>query len=255
MKKSVLVYVGILVVIGIFAYFTYNPAKGIVTTTSIPSKATTSVPTTTTPVSSASTTIVLSTTTVPFSSCLSSSPTVKIFNGNFSTGTYEGWNQTGGGFGLAPLNSTQANQNGGYFNHTWIGYNGTFFASTFHGGLGVQPGNLTSNTFLVTEPFLNFKIISPQNGALYVEILANGVPKVVTHFNTYTQSNLYPFSQFLNGSMPMSTVLCQNVSIRVVADVVGSYTTSKQYIAIGDFVQGRSPYPNYGQIIVNQSIS
>ena len=255
MNRSVIVYIAILVILAIFAFFTYSQAVqgGGLLGGSKSSTSTSTAPSTQT------TTILVgrnsSTTTIPpQGSCLASTSTAQILNGNFSTGTYLGWNQSGGGFGSAPTNLTYANEHQGYYNHTWIDYNGDFFASTYHGGLGVQPGNLTSNQFQVTEPYLNFKIVSAANAGLYVEVVSGNQTIVATHYNTYIQGNPYPSSEFLNASIPLSTALCDQVSIRVVATVVGNIEVRNQYIAIGDFYLGRSPSPNANLVIVNQTV-
>ncbi|MDE1850918.1 MAG: hypothetical protein KGH54_03960 [Candidatus Micrarchaeota archaeon] len=249
MQKSILVFVVLLAAIIIFTYLSYYGRTSPQTTTTIPQN--TASTTTIIAVNTTST----STTTIPQGSCLSTESRVPIFNGNFSTGTYIGWNQTGGGFGSVPFNLTYANKPNvsAYYNHTWTGYDGTFFASTYHGGIGIQPGNLTSLQFKVVEPYLNFKIISPAQEQIYVQILQNGTPVVVTHYNTNIPGNPYPTSLFLNASIPLSLSLCQNVSIKVVAQVVGGFTNSRNYIAIGDFYQSKNPISTPG-IIVNQTI-
>ena len=253
MQKALLVYAGILIALGVFAYFTYLVPHGtaLLTTTLNGGNGQNSTATTT---AGAITTTSVTTTTILSQSCFSSNPTEPVYNGDFSMGNYSGWNQTNGGFGSAPTNLSYANAHQGYYNHTWVGYLGNFFASTFHGGIGVQPGNLTSQQFKITEPFLNFKIISPAQADLYVQVLRNNVPIIVTHYNTYIASNPYPSSQFMNASMPLSSFLCQNVTIRVVAGVVGGFASSRQYIAVGDFQLSKSPYPNANLIIVNQTI-
>jgi len=248
MQKSILVFVVLFAAIIVFTYFSYYARTSPHTTTTIPQNVTA---TTTIAFNTTST----STTTIPQGSCLSTESRVPIFNGNFSTGTYIGWNQTGGGFGSVPFNLTYANERNvsAYYNHTWVGYNGTFFASTYHGGIGIQPGNLTSFPFKVIEPYLNFKIISPAQEQIYVEVVQNNTPVVVAHYNTNIAGNPYPTSLFLNASIPLSLSLCQNVSINVVAQVVGGFTNSRNYIAIGDFYLSKTPVSTPG-IIVNQTI-
>ncbi|MDE1845804.1 MAG: hypothetical protein KGH53_00770 [Candidatus Micrarchaeota archaeon] len=257
MQKAIIAYIAIFIVLLIFVFYTYSAPKQKAPTT------TTVVVTTVNGVVS-STTIpqtISTTTTIPQGSCLSSQSSIPVYNGDFATGTYVGWNQTTGAFGSVPVNITYANSANvmGYYNHTWVNYLGNFFASTFHGGLGVQPGNLTSLPLKVVEPYINFRIISPLNNLLYVEVLQGGNVMVSTHYNTYVQGNPYPTSQFLNASLPVSSLLCQNVTIRVVAQVVGSYTASRTYIAVGDFYQSKTPVVNPGisnpsQIVVNQTI-
>ncbi|MGB9732510.1 MAG: hypothetical protein ACP5P2_01030 [Candidatus Micrarchaeia archaeon] len=254
MHKGVLAYI----IVGIFLFAVFIlwylhwglPAKP--TTVS----KTTSITTT----ASSNTTVIKNTTTIPTTttivtgSCLSSNSTVPLFNGDFSLGTYDGWNATGYGFGNAPLNITWANNNSCYFNTTWSNYQGNFFATTYHCGLVLQTGNLTSKPFKVVLPYLNFKIISPYNGQLYVEILKNGKPVLITHFDTYNApGNINPTSTFQNASIPIAMFMCQNVSVRVVANVVGTVVNRLDYIAVGDFYQSMVPIATPG-IVVNQTI-
>jgi hypothetical protein len=252
MHKGVVAYIiiGIFLLI-IFAFWYlhlgYSPSHKV--TTTITSSISSSITTTIKLANSTSTTTI-----PPTGSCLSANKTVPLYNGNFSLGTYKGWNTTGFGFGNAPMNITWANQNNCYYNTTWLGYTGNFFATTFHCGLVVQPGNLTSKPFKVVLPFLNFKIISPYNSQIYVEILKGGKPIIITHFNTYNApGNEYPTSQFENASIPIAMLMCQNVSVRVVDNVIGTVVNRFDYVAVGDFYQSVVPSETPG-IVVNQTI-
>ncbi len=185
------------------------------------------------------------TTTVLTTSCISQSSETYIYNGNFDTGTYEGWNATGLGFDNAPFNITKANSEGNYYGYPWSNYIGSYVATTYQGGFVRQVGNLTSDPFEVVQPYLNFRLISPQNNKLYIEILHDGNPEIIAHFNTYSvpsiqNGNNTSQSTFVNASIPISTLLCQNVSIRIVADVVGTIATKNYYIAAGDFYMGKT---------------
>ncbi|MGC9098955.1 MAG: hypothetical protein ACP5HW_00165 [Candidatus Micrarchaeia archaeon] len=254
MHKGILAYI----IIGIFiaaVFIVWYLHWGVSTkpTTIVRTSVTTTIPSNVINVTKNVTTIP-TTTTIPSGSCLSPNATVPLLNGNFSLGSYYGWNVTGYGFGNAPLNISWADQNTCYYNTTWKGYNGNFFATTFHCGLVIQQGNLTSKPFKVVLPYLNFRIISPYDSQLYVEIIKDGKPVIIAHYNTYNApGNLYPTSQFENASIPLAMFMCQNVSVRVVADVVGTVVNRLDYIAVGDFYQSRIPVETPG-IVVNQSI-
>jgi hypothetical protein len=232
-------------------FLTGTIGGGKKTVTTIPQ--TSSTPTTTIPRGGITTIPVTTqnTTSTIFSYCLSHEPTVAVQNGDFATGTYAGWNATGPGFGSVPFNLTNANSNvnpnyTGYYGAPWSGYNGTFFATSFQTGETIQTGNLTSLPFEVSELYLNFKIISQQDSNLYVEILKGGIPAIVTHYNTYISPPgvQNPQSTFVNASIPVGTLLCQNVSIRLVAGIIGKSSQGTDYIAAGDFYQSATSAVN-----------
>ena len=169
-----------------------------------------------------------------------------IYNANFSDGKYTGWNVSGSGFGTAPFSITYANSNAitCYQGGKWRNYGGEYFATTFTCGISVSPGNLTSEAFRVNPktPFLNFRIISPQDNLIYVEVLkANGTgftPTVIAHFNTYNISlGANISSTFANVSIPLTTVSNKVVKIRVVASTL----QPQRYVAIGDFGMASLP--------------
>ncbi|MCL4373502.1 MAG: hypothetical protein M1360_01860 [Candidatus Marsarchaeota archaeon] len=176
-----------------------------------------------------------------------------IYNGAFSNGKYTGWNVSGKGFGLAPLNITYADAHNCYLGQPWANYNGTFFATTYNCGLTNAPGNLTSAPFIAnfSRPFLNFRIISPAEGQLYVEVLQNGTPAIVAHFNTFnvsSQGNAQ--ATFQNASIPLTPVIGKIVQVRVVAQVL----QVEKFIAVGDFSLSSKPISAPG-ILVNMSIA
>lgn len=190
------------------------------------------------------------------SSCLSTNNTEPIYNGNLSTGTYQGWIPSGVGFGTQPANITYDDQYNEYYGQPWSGYNGTYFATSFSGGLEVSAGNLTSEPFLVTEPYLNFKVISPQDDALYIQILRNGKPVITTHYNTFITiaNNTNSTSNFVNASLILVPMFCQNVQIKIVANLVGTSENRFNYIAATGFYMSKTPLSTPG-IIVNQSLN
>ncbi|MDE1823236.1 MAG: hypothetical protein KGI00_03710 [Candidatus Micrarchaeota archaeon] len=261
MHKGIILYVAILVALVAIVVFGFFGIGGVKTSSS--SSSTTTVGgagnATTTVVSSSSVPTTVSTTmqNTNYTSCLSSKAAESIPNGNFSSGTYAFWNSSGPGFGLAPFNLTSANANGDYYNHTWNNYNGIFFATTYQGGSALQVGNLTSDNFTVTEPFLNFRIISPQNALLYVEVLSGNRVLATAHYNTFNTSvSKYYLSTFQNASIPLVNALCKQVQIRVVAGIInsGSGASQYQYIAVGDFYMGKGPVQAKG-IVVNQTVT
>ena len=161
---------------------------------------------------------------------MSNLPAVPVPNGNFSTGTFADWNVSGPGFGTAPLNLTQANKNAGYYSAPWSNFgNNTFAATTFEKGLAVQPGNITS-----------------------APILHDGKPAIVVHYNTYAASSSNAQSTFQNASIPLATLLCKNVSIKVVAIATGISTTN--FVAVTGFQLSKTPRATPG-IVVNETFS
>jgi len=172
------------------------------------------------------------------SSCSLTNASVEyIPNGNFSTGTYEYWNTTGTGFGDTPFNLTLANKEGDYYGANWSNYGNTSFAaSTYRGGLATSPGNITSAPFVVNDLFLNFKIISPYDKGIYLELLDNKtqLPVLTAHFDTYNASgNINGQTTFINASLPIYEFKCDNLRIKIVYNHVGETTT--QYILATDF--------------------
>lgn len=190
-----------------------------------------------------------------------------IYNGNFKNGEYTGWNVTGAGFGSTPLNITYANNQSGvrcYQGSPWANYNGTFFATTYECGSNVAPGNLTSATFIVsaTKPFLNFRMIEPQDNQLYVELLNQTytvvgdnrvsvlTPLLIEHINTYNSSiSINSSSTFANVSMALTPYLGHDLRVRVVAY---SFVPG-EYVAAGDFVLANRPNQQRG-VIVNTTV-
>jgi hypothetical protein len=170
-----------------------------------------------------------------------------IFNGDFGNGQYTGWNATTpGGFGTVPLNITYANSNAMcYYGSKWSGYNGTYFATSYECGTQSSPGNITSSQFLVNaaKPFLNFRVISPQDNRLYVELIKGNAPVLIAHFNTFNQSlTINSSTTFQNVSIPLTAYVNQALKIRIVsADI-----NSQNYIAAGDFGLGRRPIEQMG---------
>ena len=195
------------------------------------------------------------TTSVYFSQCQSKNATEEIPNGNFSTGTYSEWIANGVGFGSAPFNLTHANAVGAYYGSPWRGYAGNFVATNYEGGTEIQVGNLTSRPFVVTEPYLNFRIVSPESNLDYIELLEGGKTSKYWYDSYNVSGNTNATTTFVNASIPLldTTFFCQNVSIRIVADSPGA-SSILNYIAAGDFYLSKTPNSAPG-ILVNYSIS
>jgi hypothetical protein len=175
-----------------------------------------------------------------------------IYNGNFDA-NYTGWNVTGKGFGSSPLNITHADTNVScYLARPWSGYNSTFIATTFNCGLSNAPGNITSQPFKVTnKPYLNFKLVSPQDNYLYIEILYNNTPAIIAHYDTYNNSisGGSSASTFVNATIPLVTMINKIIRVKVVADTLIQHN----YIAVSDFALGSKPTQTPG-VITNMTI-
>ncbi len=185
-----------------------------------------------------------------------------IYNANFTTGLYTGWQDSTNAFGPAPLNISYADSKQCYLGTPWSNYPGGFFATTYNCGLSVSDGNLTSSYFMVNpnEPYLNFKIISPQDNNLYIEILQanyksykygnstvyvffNSTPSIIAHFNTYNiTANPNAQSHFMNATIPLTTLANKAVAIRIVAQTLNQ----QSFIAAGEFNLGSLPTEQAG---------
>lgn len=160
-----------------------------------------------------------------------------VLNGNFTTGDFTGWSVSGSGFRI--INVSHANAIRCYQGIPWNNAPGQFFASTYTCGTQSSPGNLTSTPFIVDKPFLDFRIISPQNAKLYIEILYNNATAIKSQYNTYNVStNPNAFSSFRNGTIPMTTLAGKVVRIRVVAGITSN---AQSYISIGGFYMSTQP--------------
>ena len=174
-----------------------------------------------------------------------------VYNGNFSDGTYTGWNVTNPGFGKAPLNITHADSKLCYQGVPWANYRGNYFATTYNCGVSVAPGNITSSFFEISpsKPFLNFELISPGDNNLYIEILranyktvngksvyTNSTVVAIAHYDTYNISvTSNSGATFANVTLPLTQYILNTVQIRIVAD------TMNNYIAVGDFNMSSRP--------------
>ncbi len=169
-----------------------------------------------------------------------------VYNGNFSNGAYTGWNTSGKGFLTGPLNLTRANLPGNlscYEGVPWTNYKGSYFATTYTCGTSVAPGNLTSSAFYASESFLNFRIISPQNNFIYVEILYNNTPYIIAHYDTFNITlGANAQSTFRNASIPLVTVIDKPIQIRVVANT----QIQENFVAVGDFTLANRPVQDKG---------
>jgi hypothetical protein len=173
-------------------------------------------------------------------------------NGNFSSGSYSGWTTSGPGFSGKPTEINVANQNGDYYKNPWSNYGGEFFATTYRQNSTYQPGNLTSSQFEVTEPYLNFNIISAGNSGSYVAILIGNTPFLIQHYNTSNGKGINGTDTFANASINLSSLYGKNISVEVVSQTSSS-TSKGAFTAVGDFRQSNTSIATPG-ILVNSTI-
>ncbi|EQD29670.1 hypothetical protein B1A_20591, partial [mine drainage metagenome] len=152
----------------------------------------------------------------------------------------------------------QANRQGSYYSSPWSGYNGAYFASNYKGGLQVVGGNLTSQSFLVNEPYLNFKIISAQSNLMYVQILSNNTPVITTYFDSFKVpgNEANASSTFVNASINLLPLICNNAQIKVYSGtgIVTGGNANLNYIAVTGFYLSKKPVSSPG-VIVNQTVN
>ena len=158
----------------------------------------------------------------------------QVANGDFGYGNYSGWVESGSGFASSPVNLSNANYEGDYYLGKWSGYSGAYFATTFSKATSESPGSLVSAPFLVTAPYLNFKLVSPYNPGIYLELLSSNSVLLTIHYNTTNGQGAYPLGTFANASIYLGSLMCRNASIAIVSQVAGS-PGSDQFIAAGDF--------------------
>ncbi len=189
----------------------------------------------------------------PYQCALGEQPS-QIPNGDFSTGNYLDWNESGSGFGSSPLDLISANGNGQYYSSPWSGYLGEYLATTFNPGAYPSTGSLISAPFMVTAPYLNFRIVSPANRDLYVELLINKTVFLVDRYNTTNGVGSHPLGTFANASIYLGPLACREVSVGIVSQVYASKANESQFIAAGDFRLGNHSTATLG-ILTNSTVT
>ncbi|MGC8567810.1 MAG: hypothetical protein ACP5RP_00925 [Candidatus Micrarchaeia archaeon] len=155
-----------------------------------------------------------------------------IYNGNFSTGSYEGWIVKGKAFGSAPVDINNANTEMCYPAYPWTGYKGLYFASTYNCGSNWFNGSLTSYPFKVTKPFLNFQVVSSFNNGYYIYLLQNSTPVMVVTVQTFNLTNQPTNYYFKNVTIPLFNYINKTMQIEIVSNL---QQRRRGVFAIGNF--------------------
>ncbi len=246
-------YVGILVVIAaaMFALFltlSHGPVQAPAATTSISNSTTTSV------MYNASTTMAQNQTYA----CESSNSIVPIYGGNFSSGTFFGWNVIGTGFGKAPINFSLANEKGDYYLVPWSGnsYGNAFGAASYAPNFAPSPGTL-SLTYVPVLPYLNFQIYSPASRNLYIKITPSRGIGFSIYYDTLNGSYTNTTNRLAYASINMTKLMCQSIKVSVVSNVTPTqssagtvFSNQNLYVAVTGFYQASQPYET-GGIVIN----
>ena len=243
-------YAGILVIIAAAAFAFYlNVSTGKQSKATAPQA--TTLPNATT---IATTTMLSSTTTILQNqtfTCESENSTLPIGGGNFSTGTFYGWEVSGTGFGNAPLNLSTANNDGHYYTDKWSNSNYPFAATTFSNNKPMAPGSI-SFSYIPTLPYLNFQIFSPASKELYIKVVPSRGHSSVYYYNTLNVTG-NTTDEFEYASINMSALMCQKVTVEIVSNISPTVASSgivlsnqNLFIAVTGFYQSASGYQTSG---------
>ena len=177
-----------------------------------------------------------------------------IYNGNFSTGTYTGWNITNIGFGEYPSNVSMLNAKGCYPGKPWNNNSVGYIASTLNCNLVHNYGNLTSYPFTANKAFINFQITSTSDPYAYIELFVNGKPYERLYYDTVNISTAsYQASKLTNVSIPIVALTGKVLQIRVVSQI----ESFLNYIAVTNFRMSNRPNMATGvsvkKVMYNQS--
>lgn len=191
-------------------------------------------------------------------------PSGTLYEG-FDNGSYDGWTATGTAFGSAPATGTLANQN------PVSGYVGSGYVNSYNSG-DASIGTLTSPTFTVNKPYLNFEVGGGDQPYVSGSVYNSPAPAGSTVFDNFSGStwgagwtatgsfaNAGPATETLNGQKDPSVLdTCVSGCDSATGTITSpTFTISSDYIdfliAGGDHPLGQ-PNPTVVELLVGGKV-
>jgi|GEM_PF-3126780 len=162
-----------------------------------------------------------------------------ILNGNFETGNYSNWRINGSAFGSRPSNISDALAIDYFRGVSNPNFEGKYWASSYlpTSDRGAT-GTLTSDSFIINKPYLEFLYVGQLSSQVYVNLVSDGV--VIKHLEPDN-----PVPSFKRFCWDVSGYLNRSATIKVVDESI------RNYIEVDDFILLEKPTVYCGEIYVD----